>query len=355
MDLKFKIKTAIMKWMMEKKRKAEPFDGKAADSFQLPANAGPMINNSYFFGANDPTGHSLIMRVGYRNTGFAEVFVIYTNKQKNLFFTSEKESYPIAECPMKVEILEPEKRLRVMFDGNLKNESTGEIVPCKYDLEFTATLPIFSAFHHSDFRGMAQAFARAKWNKEFFKEAGGDTGMSSDDKKIAKQIHYEQAGHFAGEMTIGGKNIWIDMPGSRDHAYGKRDWDYMSDHIWIMVTTAKGETFNFSMVNYPKVEKVFCGYTNIGYDHDESLIGYKVIQWDACDGKAPDVFIVDCKFTDGKWYRVTCKREYNLYLQFGGGVFFFQEGVGEVDINGIKARGSIEYGFNRNKNRWVGP
>jgi len=366
MNLSFKIKTWLMMKVLERQRKKEPFDGQKADMFQLPADAGPMINNSYFFGANGADGHSLIMRVGRRNAPLCEIFVIYVTPDGHLY-TSVKDHYPVEECPMHVECVEAEKHFKVWFDGQLLDTVTGEKVACKYALDFHATLPIFSALHHSDFRGMAQAFARPKWNKEFFRSVGGDTGAISKEDKTIPQIHYEQAGHFTGYIeletlkpeTLKPETLkletlkrLIDMPGSRDHAYGKRDWNYMSDHIWLMVTTAKGETFNFSLVDYPKVTGVFCGYTNIGYDHDESLVDYKIIQYDANDGKAPDVFIVDCTFTDGKTVRVTARRENNLYLTFDNGNFFFQEGVGEVDFGGIKCRGSIEYGFNKDKSRW---
>jgi len=353
MDLKYKIKMWLMMKVLERKRKSDPFDVVKHDTFQLPADAGPMINNSYFFGANGADGHSLIMRVGRRNAPLAEIFVIYVTPDGHLY-TSVKDHYPVEECPMRVECVVPGEHFKVWFEGELLDTVTGETLDCKYALDFHATLPAFSALHHSDFRGMAQAFARPKWNKEFFKKAGGDTGTakgSQNDKDIP-QIHYEQAGRFTGSMVLGGKEIKIDMPGSRDHAYGKRDWNYMSDHIWLMVTTEKGETFNFSMVDYPMVTGVYCGYTNIGYDHDESLVDCKIIQYDANDGKAPDVFIVDCTFTDGKTVRVTAKRENNLYLTFDNGNFYFQEGVGEVDFGGVKCRGSIEYGFNKDKSRW---
>ena len=355
MQLLFKIKTALMKFAMEQKRRKEPFDGVASDLFQLPPNAGPMINNSYFFGANGPDGHSLIMRVGHRNTGFDEVFVIYITPDGR-FYTMEKQVYTADQSPLHVTCVTPEKHFKVWFDGNFIDTRTQEVVPAKFNLDFHATLPIFDAMQHSDFRGMAMAYARAKWNREFFREAGGDTGMG--DKKNADQVnnipqrHYEQAGHFTGQMTLGSEQITIDLPGSRDHAFGKRDWNYMSCHVWIMVTTARGETFNFSLVSYPKVKNVFCGYSNIGYGRDYSIIDYKMIEYSHNDGKAPDRMVVDCTLSNGKTVRLTTRRENNLYLEFDGGNFYFQEGVGEADIDGVKARGSLEFGYNRDKSRW---
>lgn len=368
MGMVLEFKTWLMTKAMEYKRKKDPFDGVKADLFELPADADGMCNNSYFFGANGSDGHSLIMRVGKRNMPLCEIFVIYVTPEGHLY-TSVKDHYPTDACPMKVECVEPEKHFKIWFEDELLDTETGKTLPCKYELDFHATLPIFDAMQHSDFRGMARAFARPKWNKQFFKEASGDTGVAKIKGEKIKtanipQRHYEQAGHFTGKMILDGKEITIDMPGSRDHAYGKRDWNYMSDHIWIMATTEKGETFNFSLVDYPKVEGVFCGYSNIGLDHDESLIDYKIIEWDAADGKAPDKFVLDCTFTDStsasgeKTVRVTAKRENNLYLTFQNcdpnqkTVFFFQEGVGEIDFGGVKARGSIEYGFNPDRSRW---
>jgi len=352
----FKIKTALMKFAMEQKRRKDPFDGKRADLFELPAGAGSMINNSYFFGANGPDGHSLIMRVGHRNGCEDEVFVIYITPDGR-FYTQEQQRYPTQSSPLRVSCIVPEEHFHIDFDGNLRDTTSGALLPTRFSLDFHARLPIFDAMQHSDFRGMAMAFARARWNRDFFREVGGDTGMG--DKRRGDQIkdnipqrHYEQAGQFVGQLTLGDSQTSINLPGSRDHAYGKRDWNYMCCHVWIMVTTARGETFNFSLVSYPKVKNVFCGYCNVGYDRDYSIVDYRMVEYNHREGQAPDRMVVDCTLSNGRTVRLTTLREYNQRLEFDHGNFYFQEGVGEADIDGVKARGSLEFGFNRDPQRW---
>lgn len=350
MGLLYNVKYRLMMSEMKKKRATTPFDGVTSDLFQLPATAGPLINNSYFFGGNNPDGQSLIMRVGYRNIGSIEIFVIYCDAAGR-FFTIEEQSYKNEESPVTIECVTPEKLFHITFNGRMRNMADGTIVSCKFDIEYIARLPIFDALQHSDFRGMAQAFARAKWNKAFFKEMGGDTGMSKEDKSLA-QRHYEQTGRLKGNMTLGDEQIVIDMPGVRDHSYGKRDWNYMCNHIWLLAVTEKGEVFNFSIVNYPSVKRIFCGYSDFKAKENYSMVGYDILSYDHNDGMGPDEMTVVCSFDNGRMLRVTAKRVHNVLTPFDGGNFYFQEGVGDFIINGTKARGSIEYGFNKDKSRW---
>lgn len=354
MNIKFKIKNAIMLAMMKHKRKSEPFDGKKNDVFQLPPEAGPQINNSYYFGGNHMDGTSLILRLGMRNPDFREVFVIYV-KPDGTFYGTERQQYTAADCPLHVECIDPEKHFKVWYDGQINDMKTGELLPCQFHFDYYATMPIHDHMQHSDFRGMAQAYARAKWNKEFFKESGGETGMDGKAEYKLTQRHYEQIGKFVGSITVDGQEQSFDMPAHRDRAFGKRDWNNMDDHIWLVGQTEDGEGFNFSTVSYPKVKQIFCGYSNVGFDKNYSLIDFRVLKGDFSDGVGPEVFEVECTFNNGKTVLIRAIRQQDLITTFDNGNYYFHEGVGEFEINGIKARGSIEYGWNKDKSRWMGP
>jgi len=360
MGLLFKIKTKIILNALEKKKKNEPFDLNANELHQLPEDAAPEINNSYYFGGNSIDGQSLIFRLGQRHS-YSEVFILYTDK--NRFLVSEKQEFPAGECPLSCRCIEPGKKWEMHFEGNLKDDKTGEIVPSKFDLTYTARLPIFDVISNGDFIGMAKSIAREKWTKEFFREAmSSDTGTTKGDGKKTAQHHYEQTGHINGTLILGNENVTIDLHAVRDHSYGKRDWDFMCDHIWLMAVAENGQTLNFSIVNYPRLKKIFVGYTDIDTDAQSdckdapqcisSLRDYKIIKYDHNNGLGPDEIIVECEYTNGKRYTVRAKRDANLLTPFANGKFYFQEGLGMFDINGVKARGTIEYGFNQNRNRW---
>lgn len=349
MSLKFKIKAKIMQMMMDRKKK-EKFDIVSNDQFQLPSTVGPLINNSYYFGGNNTQGESLILRVGYRNTGKIEIFVIYCTEGGD-FYAIEKQEYPTESAPIQFQCTEPGKKWNIQFNGNLVNQKTQEVFPCSFDINYTATLEAFSALHHSDFRGMAEAFAREKWNKQFFKSLTGDTGMSKDKEKLS-QIHYEQTGRLEGTITLNGESRTISLTGARDHSFGKRDWNYMNNHIWLLAMTDQGEVLNVSLVNYPHVKQIFCGYSNFGEERNYAMTDYQMVSYDHNDGMGPDEIIVNCTFANGKKYMIKANRDFNILTPFDNGNFYFQEGVGTFDINGVKARGSIEYGFNKDKSRW---
>lgn len=346
----FYIKRAIIVAGINKKKKAHPLDIDAIELHQLPQGAGPLLNNSYYFGGSRPaTGESLIFRAAFRSH-LSELFILYTKGDR--FLVLDERDYPADGCPVKVECVEPGKKWHCTFEGEMRDTASGHMTAASFDVTFTARLPIFDSLYHGDPRGMALGFALAKWNKKFFAEAmGSDMGMSKEKKKD-EQHHCEQTGHYDGTITIGGEISVIDLPGSRDHSFGRRDWNYMNDHIWLMADTEKGETFNLQLVNYPAVKPIFLGYTDIGENRNYSMRSYRILEYDHNDGLGSDVLVMESVFNNGKKYHIRAERKVNVRTDFDGGNYYFQEGIADFIINGIPARGTIEYGFNRDRSRW---
>lgn len=356
MKILFRIKTRLMMAMMEKYRN-KPFDAAVTDLYELPENADPMLNSSCFFGGDGLDGQSIKMRVAHRSSGMAEVFVIYRSPDGR-FYATDKQLFNDAECPLSAEAVIPGRDWKVKFCGKLKEMASGEYKDCSFELKFTSRLPVFYPMTDGDFSGMAKAFARQRWNRKFFRSLSGDTGVSGGSRKTAaeneaaRQYHYEQTGHLDGKMVLDGKKINISLAGIRDRATGRRDWNYMDCHVWLVAVTGKGEVLNLSIVSYPHAKNLYCGYTDIGSDRNSALVDYKFIKFDHCEGKGPDKLIVDCTFANGKTLRVTADRTDDLYTPFDGGNFYFHEAVGNYDINGIPARGTIELGWNKDSSRW---
>jgi len=350
MNLLFQIKAAIMNSIMER-QKAKPFDATVSDLFKLTPEMDDMVNNSYFFGGDSLDGESIKMRLGQRNNGYSEVFVIYIGKDGR-YVATDKQLYKTEECPLKVTCLIPGRDYNVQFDGELVDMNSGERIHCSYNINYTSRLPVFCPPKDAYLMGMAQSFARQSWNKKFFKSLAGDTGVG-DGKKNVKQMHYEQTGKLDGQIKLGDKDIQLSLAGIRDRAYGRRDWNYMNNHMWLVAVTGRGEVLNLSIVSYPHAKNLYCGYTDIASDRNHALTGYKIISFDYNDGKGPDELVIYCSFDNGKTYRLKAVRTHDLITPFDNGNFYFHEAVGKFDIGGVEARGTIELGFNKDQSRWV--
>lgn len=364
MSLSYKIKCAIMEKMMES-RKKEPFSYTESDLFEIPEGASSAINNSWFFGGDSMDGSSFKMRLGIRNNGQAEVFLIWIGKDGR-YLATDKQLYSMDDCPIKVKNIIPGRDWDVEFDGDVVDMNDGSRHHCRMSFHYIARLPIFYPMLDGSLYGMAQAFASEKWNGKFFKSLAGDTGMGTVDKSI-RQVHYEQTGKMTGTMQIDEEqSIPFSLAGIRDRAFGKRDWNYMDCHIWLVAVTERGEATNFSIVSYPHSKRLFCGYTDMDSDRNSSLYDYKLISFDHNGGKGPQTLVFDCSFTNGKCYRMTAERTHDLVTPFDGGKFYFHEAVGnflfqeikalgvapEEGCRTIKARGTIELGWNQDSSRW---
>ncbi len=357
MDLRYFIKKRIIISALKKKR-AKGFSEQESELHKLPEDADEHINNSYYFGGNTLSGQSLVFRVAFR-CNLSELFILYT--ENGHFYYLEKQEYGPSDNPLKLECIEPAKRWHAVFNGPLKDYSTGENLDVSFDVDFIARLPIFSSAYHGDLEGLAKPIAKQKWTKEFFQSiSGGDMGMSSSlskaeklrQKKNNEQHHYEQTGRIAGSIKINGVESKIDIPASRDHSYGKRDWNYMNNHIWLMAQTEKGEALNFQLVNFPFANSIFVGYTDICNDGNACLLSFKNLVYQHNDGLGTDTIELDLKYNNGRTYHVKVRRDLNIVTPFDNGNYYFQEAIADFDIDGIKARGTLEYGFNKDQSRW---
>lgn len=350
---------------MMAKRKKEPFSYVDADLFTLPEGASPIINNSWFFGGDSADGTSMKMRLGIRSNGLAEVFLIWIGPDGR-YLATDKQLYNIDECPIKVENVIPGRDWNVWFNGDVVDMKDGSRHHVDMSFRYYARLPIFHPLLDGSTLGMSQALASMHWNKKFFKDLAGDTGLGEVDKQI-RQVHYEQTGKMEGTISIdGSSSASFSLPGIRDRAFGKRDWNYMDCHVWLVAVTEKGEACNISIVSYPHAKRFFCGYMDFNLDRNETMVDYKIISYDHLDGKGPDRMVIDCSFAHGKCYRITTDRKYDLYTPFDGGNFYFHEAVGdftfveipslgkepEANAPVIKARGTIELGWNKDSSRW---
>lgn len=329
----YSLKTSLMKKIIAKKQRNQPFDYAASESYSLKPNEDPVVNNSYYFSAHDTnTDESFYCRLGIRSS-HSEVWFYYANGKnryvlKTMLFKED--------APLKV--TKSENGWSITYRGELTKEDSKSVFS-EFEGEFTSNEPPIDFFSHMPPIRTAKAMAGEKWNKQFFKEIQSNN-----------QVHYEQTGRLKGTLKIDGYTAHIDLPCVRDHSYGKRDWNYMNNHLWIMAVNDKSQ-LNFSMVSYPAMTVLEVGnYKSEGkpmaYMLDASYDRALVSQ-----GSVPERLKLELTLNDKSKLSIEAKRTDTETYLFQNGDYCLIEGIGDFTVNGEAFRGIIEIGSNRDKTR----
>ncbi|MGN0818192.1 MAG: hypothetical protein ACI4L9_04405 [Candidatus Coproplasma sp.] len=329
----YRLKTSMMKAIIAKKQKNQPFDFDAAEAFCLKPDDGDDINNSYYFSAHDvDSSKSLFLRLGVRNC-FSEVWFYYSDGEDR--YVCEDEIFK-ENCPLKVN--KSGQEWRVIFCGKLK-DGKGEEVDAKFIGAFKATAPAIDFFSDMPPVRTAKAMAFEKWTKNYFAEVQSNN-----------QVHYEQTGIFSGSLEIDGQTKEISMPCVRDHSFGKRDWNYMNNHLWLMAVNGNSQ-LNFSMVSYPAMTMLEVG----NYCSQDKPAAYVLsAEYDrksVAECKVPENFEITLDLTDGTKLNVKASKRDQVRYTFADGKYVLVEGVADYEINGRKLRGIFEIGANADSAR----
>ncbi|MDD5952779.1 MAG: hypothetical protein PUC32_03885 [Oscillospiraceae bacterium] len=337
--MKTQLKTALMKKMLTAKKKKEPFHEKLSELYTLPENAPDHYNNSYYFSGHSVSGESLFLRLGLRNDHFCEVWCAYKNG--DTFYANPKTLYETGEAlPLTVSCLETSKRWKVTYQGPMQDQHQPDrCVQAKLSCIFTAGAPIFDFSYHMNPTTLARAMANEKWSKSFFAEL-----------KENSQTHYEQPGDMTGTLMLGEREIPIALHTVRDHSFGKRDWDYMNKHYWLMALMENGDMLNVSMVSYPAMHQLDAG--NVVINGKAISLVQVIPHGDLIqEGKGPDHLHMTCVLENGRKLNLYAKKEGEIVYPLGNG-YVLREGLGTFSVDGRKARGIMEFGFHHDWTRW---
>ena len=187
---------------------------------------------------------------------------------------------------------------------------------------------------------MAVGIANEKWNKAFFEEL----------QNVSGQCHYEQEGMLEGQMTLNGKTMEFHLPCMRDHSFGKRDWNYMNNHLWLMAVSSSRQ-FNYSLVSYPVMSVL-----EVGNYRDETGL-HCLLQADLDfnlinQGTVPQELSLNVKLDNGQTIHVQAKALTGVTYHFQNGQYVLHENIAEFVIDGNVCRGILEIGFNSDRNRY---
>ena len=339
MNIKQRLKQSLILRSLNKRRDAHPFNANAAEHFSLPEDADDFQNNSHYYSCHDMQGNSLFFRHAKRGRNKTEVWFCFKEAGGRVYY-NKKQLYIGEGAPTHVACKQTGHTWVFGYNGPLADMETGAEVSVELDGSFHAAGDIFSFNHHLDVRVMADAIAKEKWSRSFFGALGEND-----------QVHYEQPGTVDGKLILDGRRIDILLPAMRDHSYGKRDWTYMNRHFWLMALLEDGSSFNANMVSYPALPNLQTGYflTN---GHTVCVRAAQIIG-SVMPGAVPDAFEYDAQLMDGRTLRVSCKKETQIVCPFENGAYTIYEGIGTFDIDGIKGRGILEFGWNGDPSRYA--
>ena len=187
---------------------------------------------------------------------------------------------------------------------------------------------------------MAIGIANEKWNKAFFEQL----------QNVSGQCHYEQEGLLEGQLTLNGRTMDFQLPCVRDHSFGKRDWNYMNNHLWLMAVSPSRQ-FNYSLVSYPVMSVL-----EVGNYRDEAGMHY-LMQADldfqqVNQGTIPHDLSFHVQLDNSQSIHVAAKVLAGVTYHFQEGQYVLHENIAEFSIDGKACRGILEIGFNGNRSRW---
>lgn len=325
----FNLKKDIMCRALAKRNRNNPFDYEYAEGFSLEGETDALLNNSYYFSAHDDN-MSIFARLGRRVNMDETWFAICLDGK---MYSLGQEVFPAGASPLKVEKVDG--NWTVSYRGKVNDDD--EIVfdarfISKYSpIDFTSNMPAVR---------MATGIANEKWGRKFF------DGL----KSISGQCHYEQEGILEGSFSLNGESVEFSMPCVRDHSFGKRDWNYMNNHLWLMAVSHECQ-FNYSMVSYPSISALEVGnyrdadgmHYMMKADLDFNGIG---------SGKVPGDLSFRVWLDNGRNMVVTARVLSGITYRFQDGEYILHENIGEFVIDGKTCRGIFEIGFNSDSSRY---
>lgn len=314
---------------LDKRIEQQPFNYQFAENFSLTGKEDTLLNNSYYFSAHDEK-MSFFARLGKRVNADETWFAIYL---KGKLYSLRQESFPSGNSPVKVENIEG--NWTVSYDGILNEDDKicfqASFVSSQKPIDFTSDMPT---------ERMAIGIANEKWSKAFFKEL----------QNVSGQCHYEQEGVLEGQMTLNGETKKFHLPCVRDHSFGKRDWNYMNNHLWLMAVSSTRQ-FNYSLVSYPVMSVL-----EVGNYRDENGL-HCLLQADLDfhrinHGTVPKELSLKVRLDNGQTIHVQAKVLTGVTYRFQDGQYVLHENIAEFVVDGNVCRGILEIGFNSDKDRY---
>lgn len=318
-----------MCYALAKRNRQNPFDYAYAENYSLEGEKDTLLNNSYYFSAHNEE-MSFFARLGKRVHVEETWFVVYMDGK---LYSLSQESFPIGQSPLHVKRSGDNWTLSYHGILNESDEASFQatFVGNQKPIDFTSDMPV---------ERMAAGIANEKWDKSFFNQL----------QNVSGQCHYEQEGVLEGQLTLNGKTMDFRLPCVRDHSFGKRDWNYMNNHLWLMAVSSTRQ-FNYSLVSYPVMSAL-----EVGNYRDETGL-HLMLQADMDfhqlnRGEVPLKLAFHVKLDDSRTIAVEAKVLAGRTYHFQDNQYTLHENIAEFTIGGTICRGILEIGFNADRKRY---
>ena len=325
----YHFKKQIMCRALAKRNKQNPFDYQYAENFSLEGETDIWLNNSYYFSAHNEN-MSIFARLGKRVHMEETWFAVYLDGK---LYSLQQDFFPVGAAPVHVE--KNGDGWDLSFQGKLNENDEARVqatfVGNRKPIDFTSDMPA---------ERMAAGIANETWSKAFFGQL----------QNVSGQCHYEQEGVLEGRLTLNGNTIDFNLPCVRDHSFGKRDWNYMNNHLWLMAVSPH-QQFNYSLVSYPVMSVL-----EVGHYRDETGLHY-MLQADLDfqrinQGTVPRELAFRMKLDNSRTIDVEARFLTGLAYHFQDGQYILYENIAGFNIDGKRCRGILEIGFNADRNRY---
>ena len=325
----YRLKRGLMCRALEKRNKEKPFDYKYAEEFTLDGETDTLLNNSYYFSAHSGE-MSFFARLGKRVNEDETWFALYLDGK---LYSLKQELFQKGQSPLIIN--KDGERWTINFQGLLNENDQVEFKATfaakQAPIDFTSNMPAGR---------MAGAIANEKWSKAFF------DGLQN----VSGQCHYEPEGILEGQLTLNGKTTDFSLPCVRDHSFGKRDWNYMNNHLWLMAVSPSCQ-FNYSLVSYPVISVLEVGnYRDVDGMHYlmQADLDFQQIN----KGSIPQELSFNIMLDNKQEIKVNAKFLAGVTYHFKNGQYILHENIAEFKINGQECRGILEIGFNSESGRY---
>ena len=215
------------------------------DEYMHAPDAASNYNESMYFNMFDPDRKiGGWFRIGNRpNEGYAEMTTcLYLPGGRVAFMYAKpkiSDNKQLAAGGMKIEVVEPFKKLRVTYDGKAvvlddplqMNEPSkafreNPVLPCQVELDYEGVSPMFGG--------------------ETVKEDG--SALDIDPEKSFAKAHYEQHVAAKGRFVVDGEVFEVSGFGLRDKSWGPRYWQAIHWYRWLPMNFGRDFAMMLSIV-----------------------------------------------------------------------------------------------------------
>jgi hypothetical protein len=284
-------------------------------------------NESFYFSLYDKENDILsFMRIGLKpNRRIQELFCFFIMPDNSLVGKKEHEGYALfpSVCAggLTFMILQPEKRWRLLYDGELMKFSGTSKTPVKvqFDLIFETLNPVFN-----------------------YREC-----VSGEKEAISKTVaseHLEQFGKITGLLVLEGKEYCIHGLGERDHSWGVREWTAPKMWAWLNCQFNEKCALNVTKLVMGNME-IDAGYFFDGTSN-RPVVKAKINTAFGKDG-SPDSLSMHLTDKEGKEYYLDTEVLKKAVLPFqspdGKILALMHETLGKYRMGNMTGYGIVEY------------